>query len=126
MKATVGDVVLLEMPRTAGRSSKLRPALVLARLPGPYQTWLVCGVSTQTEGLVDGWDEVLEPQQPWFAATGLHRQSAVRLSFLSAVDEPTITGRIGVVPRSVVNRQRRRLASLLTGSGLSPAGVPRS
>ncbi len=31
-----GDVVLIRLPQTAGGPSKLRPALVLAALPGPF------------------------------------------------------------------------------------------
>lgn len=41
-----GDVVLIPLPQFAGGTAKLRPALVLSLLPGPYQNVLLCGIST--------------------------------------------------------------------------------
>jgi hypothetical protein len=45
MKA--GEAVLISLAQFAGGAQKLGPALLLATLPGPYQTHLVCGISTQ-------------------------------------------------------------------------------
>ena len=42
-----GDIVLVRMPQAGGAPAKLRPALVLATLPGPYQDALVCGISSR-------------------------------------------------------------------------------
>ena len=36
-----GDVVLIPLPQFAGGANKLRPALVLASLPGTYQNVLL-------------------------------------------------------------------------------------
>lgn len=38
-----GDVVLIRLPQAAGEPPKLRPALILALLPGPFQSLLICG-----------------------------------------------------------------------------------
>jgi hypothetical protein len=46
-----GHVVLIRLPQTTGGPAKLRPALVLAILPGPYQNVLICGISTQLQSL---------------------------------------------------------------------------
>jgi mRNA interferase MazF len=54
-----GDVVLISLPQTAGGPPKLRPALVLSLLPGPYQNTLLCGISTQVHALVPDWDELI-------------------------------------------------------------------
>ncbi|MCI0378033.1 MAG: hypothetical protein L0215_10525 [Gemmataceae bacterium] len=53
-----GDIVLISLPQPGG-GSKLRPALVLAALPGPYQNVLLCGVSTQLHLIVPNWDEMI-------------------------------------------------------------------
>ncbi len=47
MTFSPGDVVLIPLSQFSGGPAKLRPALLLASLPGPYQTQFVCGVSTQ-------------------------------------------------------------------------------
>ena len=44
-----GDVVLIALPQVGSAASKLRPALLLVGLPGPYQNLLLCGVSTQLQ-----------------------------------------------------------------------------
>ena len=53
-----GDTVLVPIPETSGRA-KLRPAVVLAVLPGLYQSLLICGISTQMHALEPNWDELL-------------------------------------------------------------------
>ena len=59
MKA--GEVVLIRLTQFAGGAQKLRPALLLALLPGPYQTHLLCGISTQLSHLRPDWDELIQP-----------------------------------------------------------------
>jgi mRNA-degrading endonuclease toxin of MazEF toxin-antitoxin module len=49
MKA--GDVVLVKLPQFGGGPLKLRPALVLALLPAPFQNVLICGISTRLQDL---------------------------------------------------------------------------
>ena len=46
MKA--GDVVLISLSQFGGATPKLRPALLLAILPGPYQTHLMSGISVDS------------------------------------------------------------------------------
>jgi hypothetical protein len=46
-----GDIVLVLLPGVVPGTFKLRPALFLAPLPGPYQTILVCGISTRMGNL---------------------------------------------------------------------------
>ncbi|MBI3465661.1 MAG: type II toxin-antitoxin system PemK/MazF family toxin [Planctomycetes bacterium] len=53
-----GEIVLIRLPQTGGAASKLRPALVLSNLLGPYQNVLLCGISTQLHQLQPGWDEL--------------------------------------------------------------------
>ena len=61
MSFSSGDVVLIPLSQFADGPRKLRPALILASLPGPYQTNLVCGISTQLQQQVPDWDEVIQP-----------------------------------------------------------------
>jgi mRNA interferase MazF len=58
---TPGDVVLTRLPQFAGGAPKLRPALLLASLPGPYQTQLVCGISPQLHHQQPHGDELIQP-----------------------------------------------------------------
>ncbi len=110
---TPGDVVLLPVPQVGGGSPKLRPALLLASLPGPYQNLLICGLSTQAQQLQADWDELVQPGDADYAASGLHRASAIRLSYLYAAERKEIAGVIGRVDATRLERLLTRLADHL-------------
>jgi mRNA interferase MazF len=38
---------------------KLRPALLLGKLPGEYDDWLICMISSQTRHYLAGFDKVV-------------------------------------------------------------------
>jgi mRNA interferase MazF len=40
-----GQIVLFEFPQTDLVAGKPRPALMIAKLPGGYEDWLICMVS---------------------------------------------------------------------------------
>ena len=108
-----GDVVLIPLPQPGSTSPKLRPALLLADLPGPYQNRLLCGISTQLQHLQPNWDELLQPTDADFSSSGLHRLSAIRLSYLYAADSSELVGIIGRIEPSRLERLRRRLSDHL-------------
>ncbi|HVK16547.1 MAG TPA: type II toxin-antitoxin system PemK/MazF family toxin [Fimbriiglobus sp.] len=108
-----GDVVLIPLPQFAGGPPKLRPALALALLPGPYQNLLNCGVSTQLANLQPSWDEVIQPGDPDFASSSLRQSSAVRLSYLYAADRSELAGVIGQIDPARLQRLRQRLSDHL-------------
>ncbi|MCC6123512.1 MAG: type II toxin-antitoxin system PemK/MazF family toxin [Pirellulales bacterium] len=108
-----GDVVLLQLPQMAGGPPKLRPALVLARLPGPYQNVLLCGISTQLRELQPDWDELIDSRDVDYASSGLHRPSAIRLSYLFSTDAKELSGRIGSISPARMNRVLERLSKYL-------------
>ena len=60
-----GQIVLFPFPQTDQITGKLRPALVLRRLPGPHEDWLICLISSQLRHEVPGVEEQQgkEPEQ---------------------------------------------------------------
>lgn len=42
-----GQIVLVSFPNTDFSSPKLRPALLLKKLPGDFEDWLLCLISTK-------------------------------------------------------------------------------
>jgi mRNA interferase MazF len=109
-----GDVVLIRLPQASGGSPKLRPALLLAELPGPFQSVLICGISTRLRDLQRDWDELIGPDDADYALSGLHEKSAIRLSYLYAADKHEIAGVIGRIEPERLRRLRGRLARALT------------
>jgi hypothetical protein len=43
-----GQVVVFRFPQTDLEEGKLRPALLLGKLPGKYDDWLICMISSHT------------------------------------------------------------------------------
>jgi len=103
-----GDVVLIPIPQTGGRA-KLRPAIVLALMPGAYQSLLICGISTQTHAVETNWDDPIDLADTDFAASGLHQASIVRLSFVRAASPVDIARQIGQIDAARPARLRQRL-----------------
>ena len=49
-----GQVALLGFPQANLAVGKLRPVLVLARVPGRHDDWLVCILSSQMHQAIEG------------------------------------------------------------------------
>jgi mRNA interferase MazF len=90
-----GDVVLTPLPQADGQV-KNRPAIVLRAMP-PHGDLLVCGVSTQLQHEVRGFDDVIKPSDPDFAASGLKATSLIRLAFLVVLPASSFLGSIGSI-----------------------------
>jgi mRNA interferase MazF len=105
-----GDVVLIPLAQVGGGPAKLRPALLLAHLPGPYQNLLLCGISTQAHAVVPNWDESIATSDHDFGNSGLHQSSLIRLSYLYAASAPEIAGLIGYIDPARLDRLLLRLA----------------
>jgi mRNA interferase MazF len=90
-----GDVVLTPLPQADGRI-KNRPALLLRKMP-PYGDFLVCGLSTQLQHAVTGFDDMITPRDGDFAGSGLKAASLIRLGYLAVLQPSNFIGRIGSV-----------------------------
>lgn len=108
-----GEVVLISLPQISGGPAKLRPALVLAQLPGPFQNLLICGISTRLHDVVTDWDELVRMSDADFRGSGLRRESVIRLSYLYAADVTEVTGTIGQIAPDRFSRLLTRLADHL-------------
>ena len=108
---TEGDVALTPLPQADGQI-KPRPAILLRRMP-PFSDWLICGVSTQLQHQVVGFDEVIESSQPDFSQTGLKATSLIRLGFLTVLPANYFLGVLGAISSERHARLLQRLAEFL-------------
>ena len=69
-----GQVVVFRFPQTDLEEGKLRPALLLGKLPGNYDDWLICMISSQTHQLIEGFDEIVKESDADFGESGLRLQ----------------------------------------------------
>lgn len=108
-----GDVILTPLPQVIAGPTKLRPALLLADLPGTYQNLLLCGISTRLQFPSPNWDERIGPGDSDFASSGLHKESLIRLSYLFSVTQARVAGIIGRIDDARLHRLLARLADHL-------------
>ncbi len=66
-----GEVALIQFPFVDLEKAKLRPVLLLKRLPGVYGDWLVCMISPALRQYQDGIDVIVGEQDSDFADSGL-------------------------------------------------------
>jgi mRNA interferase MazF len=92
-----GKIVLFRFPQTNQSKGKLRPALVLRKLPGKYNDWLICMISMQLSQKVDGLDELIKSDDKDFNESGLKSSSLFRISRLAVVEQNIFEGIIGEI-----------------------------
>ena len=115
-----GQLALLSFPQTDQAVGRLRPTLVLRRLPGLYDDWLVCMISSQLRHEVSGVDEVVREADPDFADTGLKTTSVIRVTRIAVVSADILHGTIGKLNEERLTRIRTRVANwILSASGTS-------
>jgi mRNA interferase MazF len=113
---TEGQIVLFRFPQSCQTEAKLRPALVLRRLPGQYNDWLICMISSQLHQKIPDFDEVITPTDLDFQQSGLKLASVIRISRLAVVDNDILLGKLGQIDTQRLSRIKRRLANWIQGT----------
>lgn len=106
-----GNIILAALPQSDGKT-KLRPALVLKKIP-PYNDLLVCGISTQTDQEVIGFDELIKTNDKDYPQSGLVHESLIRLGYLAVVPKVIIAGSIGKVSSTRLSQLKQRLSDFI-------------
>ena len=113
---SAGQIVLFNYPQTNLASGKLRPALLLGKLPGRYDDWLLCMLSTQLRHYNPGFDELVQPTDPDFVQSGLKSASVIRVGRLAVVDGGLLLGATGEIEPERLQRIKTHLADWLKQS----------
>ena len=108
-----GQVVVFRFPQTDLEEGKLRPALLLGKLPGNYDDWLICMVSSQTRQYIDGFDEIVRENDNDFGESGLKVTSVIRVGRLAVVSGDILIGAIGQVSNERLSKVKRHLSDWL-------------
>lgn len=108
-----GQTVLFRFPQTNLGRGKLRPALIIGKLPGSFEDWLICMISSQTHQYVNGFDDVIVEADEDFPASGLKNSSVIRVGRLAVVDNNMLLGSIGEVDPKRLTRIKANLITWL-------------
>ena len=66
-----GQIVLIKFPQANLEQGKLRPDLLVSKLPGDYDDWLICMISSQMQHYIADFDEIIQESDPDFVESGL-------------------------------------------------------
>ncbi len=109
--------MLFRFPRADLEDGKLRPALLLGRLPGEHGDCLICMISSQLRHEVAGFDEAIGPGDDDFAGSGLKVRSLIRIGRLAVIERSILAGAIGRVADLRLREIRKRLADWILEPG---------
>ena len=109
-----GQVVVFRFPQTDLEEGKLRPALLLEKLPGEYDDWLICMISSQTRQYITGFDEIVQDSDEDFKQSGLKVTSVIRVGRLAVVSGEILLGAIGEISGDRLSRIKKNPSSWLT------------
>lgn len=104
-----GQVVLFRFPQTDQREGKLRPALVLRRLPGLYNDWLICMISSRLSQYIKNIDDKITLSDQDFQESGLKQSSVIRVSRLAVVDGGILIGKLGQIENARLVKLKKNL-----------------
>ena len=109
-----GHIALVRFPHTDLNVGKLRPVLHLRKLPGVYNDWLICMISSKLLHHTSEFDEIMRKDDAGFKETGLKVSSVVRCGRLAVVDESVLLGAVGKLSLVRLIAIRQRIARWLT------------
>ena len=105
-----GDIVLFRFPQADLAEGKLRPALLLGKLPGEYDDWLTCMISSQTRHYLPNFDELIQEGDLDFAQSGLKLESVIRVGRLAVIEGELLLGEVGKISGERLKQIKRHLA----------------
>jgi mRNA interferase MazF len=111
-----GQIELVRFPHVDLSPGKPRPVLLLASVPGPYDDWLVCMISSKLHQEVQGFDDVIAADDADFAPSGLKGASVFRIARLAVVTDELMLGGIGEISEARLARIRTSVANWIQGA----------
>lgn len=92
-------------------SGKMRPALLLGKLPGLHDDWLICMISSRLHQWIEGFDEKIIETDSDFANSGLKTASVIRIGRLAVVEGNILLGAIGEIDNERTRRIKTNLSN---------------
>jgi mRNA interferase MazF len=108
-----GQIVIFRFPRTDLQESKMCPTLLVAKVPGRFDDWLACALSTQLHQQVPGFDEIIKEGDDDYVQSGLKSESLIRVGRLGVLSGTIFEGAVGQISAERLKRIRARLSQWL-------------
>jgi mRNA interferase MazF len=103
-----GQIVLFRFPQTNLKEGKLCPALVIRKVPGDYDDWLICMISSRLHQKQSELDEIIKPEDDDFIESGLKTISVIRVSRIAVVEKEILLGKTGNISPERLQRIKKK------------------
>ncbi len=111
-----GQVVLFRFPQTNLEEGKLRPALVIRKVPGEYDDWLICMISSRPHQKHIELDEIIGPEDKDFRDSALKTRSVIRISRLAVIEREILLGKLGNISSLRLQRIKGKITKWILGA----------
>ena len=111
-----GQITLFKFPQTDQQTGKLRPALVLRKMPGRYNDWLICMISSKLHQKIQELDEVITTEDSDFIQSALKLPSVIRVSRLAVVEGDILLGKLGQISHDRLSKVKQNFAKWISGA----------
>ena len=105
-----GQIVLLKFPHTDLNEGKLRPVLLLSKLPGNLNDWLICMVTTKHKTFTDDLDEEINDSDNDFNDSGLKSPSVLKILRIAVINRSIMLGKIGNISDLRLTRIKSKIS----------------
>lgn len=105
-----GQMVLVKFPQTDLNEGKLRPVLILCKLPGNFDDWLVCMVTTKFRQFIDDVDDEIKESDTDFQLSGLKSACVVRVLRIAVVNREIMIGKTGEISGTRLQRIKKSIS----------------
>ncbi|MGA2623117.1 MAG: type II toxin-antitoxin system PemK/MazF family toxin [Bacteroidota bacterium] len=109
-----GHIAYVQLPNADLSQGKNRPVLVIGKCPGKFDDWLICPVSSRQYQATPGVDELVNPGDADYPATGLIVPSVIRVCRLAVVESSLLIGAIGAVDPARLKRVKANLMNWIS------------
>jgi mRNA interferase MazF len=90
--------------------------MLLGKLPGLFDDWLICMISSQLHHYVKGFDEIVDKSDADFSRSGLKSPSLIRVGRMAVVDQGLLLGSIGEIDAERLKRIKANLSAWIAKS----------
>ena len=84
---------------------------MISKLPGKYDDWLICMISSQKHQLQKDYDFFISKGSEEFPSTGLKSESVIRSTRLAVVNSEILLGTIGNISSNLLKNIKTKISN---------------
>lgn len=108
-----GSIVVFPFPFSDKNKRKLRPALIINKIPDQHDLWLVCMISSNINKFNPKSEILMTIFDKDFSKSGLKIDSVIKVFRLAVIQQSSFKGYIGEIDRERLAVIKKKISSWL-------------